>query len=63
MSLAARGKALVEAIEARGPRATLDPRAVLAPCVLVYPPSISPLTGCGHSVTWTLQLIGTCVCG
>lgn len=58
--LAERAAAIVAELTEAGVRATDDPRSLLAPGVLVGPPSLEPsnLGGCAYDATWRLELVG-----
>lgn len=49
-----RGLELVEALEAAGITATVDPRSATPPCVLVAPPALTYDTGCSATAVWQL---------
>jgi hypothetical protein len=57
MSLLTTATELTDAVKALGIRATMDPRRVNAPCVLLVPPDIEQATGCGALAAWTCHLI------
>jgi hypothetical protein len=57
MSLLATAETIADAVKALGIRATMDPRKVNAPCVLITPPDIEQATGCGALAAWTVHLI------
>lgn len=46
-------KAYVAELTKLGIRATYDPRKVVAPCVLLVPPTVDLNTNCGGSASWT----------
>lgn len=57
MDLAAAIKDVVDTLVAAGVRATDDPKAANAPCVLVRPPEIAFRFGKGWDASWTLCAI------
>jgi pyrroline-5-carboxylate reductase len=54
MSTLARANEIVSMLEAASVRATTDPYAANAPCVLVTPPNMDFDLGCGVTATWQL---------
>jgi hypothetical protein len=50
----ARAVEIAEALSAAGVRATVDPRSVNPPCVLVTRPDYRNDLGCGVTATWRL---------
>lgn len=58
-----RAAEIVGALEAAGVRATVDPSAVHAPCVLVPPPSRTYDQPCGYAARWELVAIAPAALG
>lgn len=54
MTTLGRAQELVATLEAAGIRATTDPYAVAAPCVLVTPPNLTFDVPCGADALWQL---------
>ena len=52
-------KAYVAALTAAGVRATHDPRKVVAPCVLIAPPTVEMDTNCGGTAEWTAYVLAS----
>lgn len=52
---------IVGELEAAGFRATTDPAAVAAPCILVPPPDLTFDVGCGVTVEWHLVALAPAV--
>lgn len=54
MGTLARGKELVDLLEAQGIRATLDPALATPPCVLIPPPNLTFDLACAVDAAWQL---------
>lgn len=50
-------KSYVAELTKRGVRATHDPRKIVAPCVLIAPPTVSLDTNCGGTADWTAYVL------
>lgn len=57
MTAVDRADEIVEALRARGVRATVDPQAASPPCVLVPPPGRTFDLSCGYTARWELAAL------
>lgn len=54
MGTLARGKELVDLLEAQGVRATVDPALAAPPCILIPPPNLTFDLPCAVDAAWQL---------
>lgn len=57
MALPQTAQDMVTACQNVNVRATMDPRKVNPPCVLITPPDLENVTACGVFAAWTVHLI------